>query len=103
MSLEGERMKLIIDINEEVYSDTIHDSEYDTLQLGITLKEIIKNGTPLEEHGRLGDLDALKKEMQSYLDDCAKTSEYTRLGFETAIAVVEDADTIIEADKENEE
>ncbi|MBO7733856.1 MAG: hypothetical protein J6S67_14935 [Methanobrevibacter sp.] len=42
-------MKLIIDINEEVYSDTIHDSEYDTLQLGITLKEIIKKGTPLEE------------------------------------------------------
>lgn len=36
--------------------------------------------------------------MQNYHDDCAKTSEYTRLGFETAIAAVEDANTIIEAD-----
>ena len=38
--------------------------------------------------------------MQDYHDDCAKTSEYTRLGFETAIAVVEDAQTIIEAESE---
>ena len=53
-------------------------------------------------HGRLGDLDKIIKEMQNYYDDCAKTSEYTRLGFETAIAVVEDADTVIEADKEKE-
>jgi len=28
------------------------------------------------------------KEMQNYYDDCAKTSEYTRLGFETAMNVV---------------
>ena len=41
--------------------------------------------------------------MQNYHDDCAKTSEYTRLGFETAIAVVEDAPTIIKADKEESE
>ena len=34
-------------------------------------------------------------------NNCAKTSEYTRLGFETAMVVVEDADTIIEADKES--
>ena len=45
------------------------------------------NGTPLSKgHGRLGDLDKIIKEMQNYHDDCAKTSEYTRLGFETAIA-----------------
>ena len=30
------------------------------------------------------------KEMQRYHDDCAKTSEYTRLGFETAMNVVRD-------------
>lgn len=66
------------------------------------LMECIWNGTELPKgHGRLGDLDKIKKEMQNYYDDCATTSEYTRLGFETAIAVVEDAPTIIEADKEN--
>ena len=30
------------------------------------------------------------KEMQKYHDDCAKTSEYTRLGFETAMNVVKE-------------
>jgi hypothetical protein len=30
------------------------------------------------------------KEMQNYYDDCAKTSEYTRLGFETAMNVVKE-------------
>ena len=54
-------------------------------------------------HGRIGDLDALKKEMQNYNDDCVKTSEYTKLGFETAIAVVENALPIIEADIESED
>lgn len=30
------------------------------------------------------------KEMQKYHDDCAETSEYTRLGFETAMNVVKE-------------
>lgn len=34
------------------------------------------------------------KEMQRYHDDCAKTSEYTRLGFETAMNVVRDLPSV---------
>ena len=93
-------MKIIVEIS---------DNHFKTLQkmnecgLGYYQRAIL-NGTPLPKgHGRLGDLDKIKKEMQYYHDDCAETSEYTRLGFETAIAVVEDAPTIIEADKENKE
>lgn len=44
--------------------------------------------------GRLIDADKTIECMQYYHDDCAKTSEYTRLGFETAIEVVKDAPTI---------
>lgn len=81
-------VELVIKIPEEDY------------KRGIVMASAIRNGTPLPKgHGRLGDLDKIKKEMQNYHDDCAKTSEYTRLGFETAIAVVEDADTIIESEE----
>ena len=83
-------MQILIDIPEEDYI-RICDEPCTELALAV------RNGTPLPKgHGRIGDLDKIKKEMQNYHDDCAKTSEYTRLGFETAIAVVEDAPTIIE-------
>ena len=97
-------MKLIIDIDEEDYK-RVKEKKFNASGLkSIVTRKIIGravyNGIPLPKgHGRLGDLDILKKEMQNYLDDCAKTSEYTRLGFETAIAVVEDTDTVIEADE----
>lgn len=96
-------MKLIIDIPEEIYkASQIIDVKYeDVIQIPL---EVIASGVPLPKgHGRIGDLDKIIKEMQDYHDDCAKTSEYTRLGFETAIAVVEDAQTIIEADNERNE
>ena len=96
-------MKLIIDIPEEIYkASQIIDVKYeDVIQIPL---EVIASGVPLPKgHGRIGDLDKIIKEMQDYHDDCAKTSEYTRLGFETALAVVEDAQTIIEADKAESE
>ena len=58
-------MKVIIDINEETYADAIHDSEYDTLQLGITLKEIVKNGTPLKD-----ELEKIKAELIGKCNHC---------------------------------
>jgi len=88
-------MQIVIDIPDEEYEDVkkVGGCYYD-------FGKAIYYGTPLPKgHGRLGDLDKIKKEMQNYHDDCAKTSEYTRLGFETAMAVVHDAPTIIEADK----
>lgn len=99
-------MQIVIDIPEKIYKRIIEMKFFISGEKWKTIivNEIIvaiRNGTPLPKgHGRLGDLDKLKKDMQYYYDDCAKTSEYTRLGFETAIAVVEDANTIIEADKE---
>ncbi len=91
-------MKIVIDIPQGLKID--FENENWTALTCAEMKNALMNGTPLSKgHGRLGDLDKIIKEMQNYHDDCAKTSEYTRLGFETAIAVVEDADTVIEADK----
>lgn len=45
--------------------------------------------------GRLIDANKAIKDMQYYHDDCAQTSEYTRLGFETAMEVVKSASTVL--------
>lgn len=102
-------MELVIKISEEDYTD-IKNAINSLIKNGVERASMSKiclailDGTPLPKgHGRLGDLDKLKKDLQNYHDDCAKTSEYTRLGFETAMAAVKDANTIIEADKEQED
>lgn len=95
-------IELVVKIPDVIYEGVKMDRVLDTSIVFVL--DAIKNGTPLPKgHGRLGDLDEIKKEMQNYYDDCAKTSVYTRLGFETAIAVVEDAPTIIAADKAESE
>lgn len=53
--------------------------------------------------GRMIDADKVIECMQYYHDDCAKTSVYTRLGFETAIEVVKDAPTVEAIPKANYE
>lgn len=51
--------KIIIEIDDKHYEDAINDTEWDTLSLGIYLKEQVKNGKPLEE-----ELENIKEEMQ---------------------------------------
>lgn len=95
-------MQIVIDIDEDVFTRLFDNGIEDYAIVNddlLAIAKSIRKGIPLPKgHGRLGDLDKIKKEMQNYYDDCAKTSGYTRLGFETAIAVVEDVPTIIEAD-----
>ena len=97
-------MQIVIEIPEEKYQGIINMAEEildaSTFCSPRYLYKAVLNGTPLPKgHGRLGDLDKIEKKMKYYHDDCAKTSYYTRLGFETAIAVVKKAKSIIEADK----
>ena len=101
---EGKRMKIVIDIPEKYYKEIKDNYFGETIGLLNIMIMSIVNGIPLPKgHGKIGDLDKIKKEMKNYYDDCAKTSEYTRLGFETAMAVVEDAPIIIEAESEETE
>lgn len=50
--------KLIIEIDESCYENAINDTEWDTLSLGIYLKEKVKEGTPLSE-----ELEKIKDEI----------------------------------------
>lgn len=79
-------MKLIIEIDEEDYN--------------FAKREVpdgrIANGIPLPKgHGRLGDLDALQKEVSSWGMNDYEPSDF--------IDVINEADTIIEPDTESED
>lgn len=82
-------MKIVIDIPKSLYANLPK-----IVNGSIASKRIldcVKNGTPLPKgHGRLGDLDALEDYIKIDAD------EWDRY----ALAYVENAPTIIEADKE---
>ena len=100
-------MKVVIDIAENIKKQ-INDGKGET-ELGIPLwlAYSISKGTPLPKgHGRLGDLDALEKEIVNGI----KAGNYEE-GYETfahindmeyCVECVKYADTIIEADKDGE-
>ena len=86
-------MKLIIDIPETMYDwfDNGFPNEEDVK----ILWELVKNGTPLPKgYGRLIDADELKKH---------KYHDNDRFENAVAIAQIDWADTIIEADTESED
>ena len=91
-------MQIVIDIDDNLYTRLFDNGDTDAVDMLKACVAIRKGILLPKGHGRIGDLDKIKKEMQNYHNDCAKTSKYTRLGFETAMAVVEDAKTIIGAD-----
>lgn len=90
-------MKLIIDIDEEEYNKIEPFLNGETISGGFNLfkaLEIIKNGTPLPKgHGRLIDADALLDKQWEE----EHTHEYIVYADD-----IDDADIIIEADKEGE-
>ena len=107
-------MKLIIDISEEVldYLQPFKDICYQKIEEGTDsehehMLKALYEGTPLPKgHGRLGDLDALEQEMVNGI----KAGNYEE-GYEEhahinnmddCVDCVRYADTIIEADKEDQ-
>lgn len=79
--------KIIIEIDDKQYEDAINDMEWDTLSLGIYLKELVKNGTPLED-----ELEKIKTEIDDY--DIIEVSDSIKMGFDTmqgiALKVLDD-------------
>lgn len=94
-------MQIVINIPEVFYEALRNTDEIISGQRsGKTLMSVIfnavANGTPLPKvHGRLGDLDALEEEISSW-----GMNDYEPLDF---IDAIDDAPTVIEADKEVEE
>lgn len=83
-------MKLVIDIWEDTYKATCRGSMLPSHVDNVV--NAIKNGIPLKGHGRLGDLDALREEVSSWGMNDYEPSDFTD--------TIDQADTIIEADRE---
>lgn len=80
-------MKIVIDIQDDVYR-VLKEDIYpipDTERLALVFKTLVKKGTPLPKgHGRLIDADALRKKW---------------IFGNVERSTIDDAPTIIEADK----
>ena len=83
-------MKIVIDISEHIYEQIMADSKVYVLDNEvdrILIENAIYNGTPLPEgHGRLIDADKLQRVDHIVLE-----------------SMIDNAPTIIEADKESKE
>ena len=101
-------MKLIIDIPE--YNFERIREYYDALPEGSVVYAetyYIANGTPLPKgHGRIVDADELTKEIKGYISDTSnlhyddlEEAEAFNSAYYNCLDEIEDAPTIIEADK----
>ena len=95
-------MKIVIDIPEYLY-DHLHDIVYDDYALD-DYELAIFNGILLPKgHGRLGDLDALIKDLAVYRGGHNEGYGFDGGMYEAynnSIELVEDAPTVIEAEGE---
>lgn len=90
-------MQIVIEISDSLYSKLIDmNSDSDTCSFNeSTLVESIQHGTPLPKgHGRLIDADYI-----ALIDE----QFYNPSDYYVAEGAIEDATTIIEADKESED
>ena len=76
-------MQIVIDICESAYKEMC---EYGTDRVDYDIQSMIKNGTVLPKHGRLGDLDYLYKKFES--NGCKDSNVYR---------LIKDEPTILEA------
>ena len=92
-------MKLIIEIDDEIYNKIVNINEYSFVTLTMEqlkrLDDAIRNGIPLPKgHGRLIDADALE------FEKCTLETESDVSFYMIDKEDVENAPTIIEAEKE---
>lgn len=102
-------MQIVIDIDEKLYNyiQTDEYNEHLDKRFDYQIRFAVKDSIPLpKEHGRLGDLDALEKEMingikaGNYEDGYDNYSHINNM--DDCVECVKYADTIIEADKAEE-
>ena len=101
-------MQIVIDIDERRFKDILRISTVQLRGRTPTLEQVIAKGIPLpEHHGRLGDLDKLYTEMNNGIKAGNYEDGYESYGHindtDDCLECVKYADTIIEADKEEEQ
>lgn len=100
-------MQIVIDIPEERFNDIQRIAQVISYRRLPALEKVIANGTPLPEgHGRIGDLSELETRIGNFIEYYKNLLEETN---PTALVYmnhildgIRDTDTIIEADKENQ-
>ena len=102
-------MKIVIDIDENIYTRLFDNGSIDAIDM-LKACVAIRKGTPLpKNHGRLIDAEEFLRELGSYhiggIDAIKKyNGENTwEDGLHTAWRVIDDAETIIETESENNE
>lgn len=89
-------MQIVIDIPKRTYEQLKFLREQGFDGFDTIIDKAVANGTPLPKgHGRIGDLDALREEVSSWGMNDYEPSDF--------IDAIDQADTIIEADKEEEQ
>ena len=98
--IQMETVEVVVRLPKDVYEkiqqiDRIISGRRNGKSIEFALWNGVKNSIPLPKgHGRLGDLDALRKEVSSWGMNDYEPSDFTD--------AIDQADTIIEADKEVE-
>lgn len=102
-------MKIVIDIPEEMYqkikeTNMVISGRRNGKRIDYTLFNAVNNSTPLPKgHGRLGDLDALEKEIVNGIKAGNYEEGYDNYAhinnMDDCVDCVRYADAIIEADK----
>lgn len=92
-----------------------HNAEYDYAYCNISSVKVLGHGNarlnhcpliPVPDHGRLGDLDLVKAMIQEYIEEYGSTKDENGYygekwcAMKEAEMVIQDAPTVIEADKE---
>lgn len=91
-------MKVVIDINDNLYTRLFDCDAYDAVDM-LNVCTAVRKGKPLPKgHGRLIDADELIK---NWYDEYIKFM--TREEIESMDGIIENAPTVIEADKESED
>lgn len=92
-------IELVIKISEEDFEIMKHNIAVNNPLCPLSQEEMVAkvaNGIPLPKgHGKIGDLDALREEVSSWGMNDYEPSDFTD--------AIDQADTIIDADKESEE
>ena len=92
-------IEIAIKIPDDIYEQAINGTEYDTLALGIKLRQSVQEGIVIPKgHGRLIDADGL---LNSFELSDFDGDEYDCI--DAACRIVGSMQTILEADKESED
>lgn len=104
-------VELVIKIPEEIYKRILPYRDFPLISNlttdSLKLTHAVANGTPIPKgHGRIGDLDKLKANIEEYRDTYDRNGDDYEFGkytaYDMSIDAIDETPTIIEADRSEE-